>query len=201
MTAKPKTKAKPKKKTKAGSGKKSAHEKALIFANAYIANGQNATQAAITAGYAEKSAGVTGNKLLKHTNVLAIITKANEKAATLSGLTVERTLQEIARLAYSDPRKLFNPDGTLKQIHELDDDTAACIASVEMEEIKAGGAVIGMTRKVKQWDKNAALEKAMKFHGLYEKDNEQQNKPIINITANMTQQEAILVYEEMIGVK
>jgi phage terminase small subunit len=75
---------------------------------------------------------------------------------------------EVARIAYSDPRKFYNADGSLKSILELDDDCAATIASVS-------GTVVGMTRKLKQWDKNAALEKAMKFHGAYERDNAQPN--------------------------
>ena len=45
-------------------------------------------------------------------------------------------------------------------------------------DIKAEGQVIGLTRKLKQWDKNAALEKAMKFHGAYEKDNAQPNAAV-----------------------
>ena len=96
------------------------------------------------------------------------------------GLSTERTLLEVARLAYSDPRKFYNIDGSLKSILELDDDCAATIASVEWDEIKAEGQVIGLTRKLKQWDKNAALEKAMKFHGAYQRDNEQPNAATAN---------------------
>lgn len=167
-------------KPKAGTGKKSADERKRLFALAYIANGQNGLQAAISAGFSKNGAGVTANRLLKDINVKAIVEAATEKAAAIAGLTVERTLQEIARLAYSDPRKLFRLDGSMKPIHELDDDTAATIASVEVDEIGSGDAVVGVTRKTKVWDKNAALEKAMKFHGLYEKDNSQ--KPQFNVT-------------------
>lgn len=97
------------------------------------------------------------------------------EAGKIAGLDVTRTLREIARLAYSDPRRFYNPDGSLKLIHDLDDDTAATIASVEVDVLKEDGKAVGETVKVKQWDKNAALEKAMKFHGLYERDNAQRN--------------------------
>lgn len=114
----------------------------------------------------------------------AIATEIAERARALANkyeLTTERVLQEVARLAFADPRKLFHADGRLKQIHELDDDTAATIASIEVEEINAGDTTIGLTRKVKAWDKNSALEKALKHLGLFEKDNAQRN-PIKDMT-------------------
>lgn len=113
-------------------------------------------------------------KLSKNGEVRARIAELASKAAGKAELSIDRTLREIARLAYSDPRKFYDSEGNLRPIHELDDDTAACISSVEVDEIKMEHAVIGHTKKVKQWDKNSALEKAMKFHGLYEKDNAQQ---------------------------
>jgi phage terminase small subunit len=48
-------------------------------------------------------------------------------------ISVDRVLQELARIAFFDPRKLFNHDGSLKDITELDADTAAAIASVEID--------------------------------------------------------------------
>jgi phage terminase small subunit len=119
--------------------------------------------------------------------VQSIIAEAAQKLAEKSGLSVERTLKEIARVAYSDPRKLYDKDGNLIPIHQLDDDTAATVASVKVVEM-AGGAQVGgaegvkhvamHTKEIKHWDKNAALEKAMKFHGLYEKDNRQKPPPL-----------------------
>jgi hypothetical protein len=38
--------------------------------------------------------------------------------------------------------------------------------------------VIGLTKRVEFFDKNAALEKAMKHLGLYERDNSQKKDPI-----------------------
>lgn len=45
-------------------------------------------------------------------------------------------------------RKQFNTDGSLKLIHELDL-TAAAVASIEVDEIKADGVVIGQVKKIK----------------------------------------------------
>ena len=83
----------------------------------------------------------------------------------------ERTLKEVARLAYADPRKLYDKDGNLIPIHQLDDDTAATVASIEVEEEFTGKgeslALTGHLRKVKQHSKIQALDMAMKYHQLY----------------------------------
>jgi phage terminase small subunit len=75
-----------------------------------------------------------------------------KEPAELAGkcdVTAEKVIREVAALAFSDVRKLFNTDGSLKLIHELDDVTAAAIASIEVDEIKADGVVIGQVKKIK----------------------------------------------------
>lgn len=173
---------KPAKRVKAGTSRRAAAARKVTFANAYIINGCNIAEAAITAGLSPKTAYSAGQRMLKDVVVQKLISEATEKAAKKSGLSVERTLLEVSRLAYSDPRKLYKADGSLIPVHELDDDTAATVASVEVDEIKADGQVIGYTRKLKHWDKNSALEKAMKYHGLYEKDNSQQAPAVVLVT-------------------
>lgn len=157
-----------------------------LFVEAFLTNGENGGKAAVAAGYSEKTSHQAASRLLRDVQIRDAIAQRRAALVEKFELTTERTLREIARLAYADPRKFYNADGTLKQVHELDDDTAATIASVELEEIKADGVVIGMTRKVKQWDKNAALEKAMKHLGEYEADNRQRN-PIHELSEDALQ--------------
>ncbi len=171
-----------KKRVKAGTSKAAAKARKVRFASAYIINGRNGSEAAITAGFSPKGAGVAASRLLKDPKVVALIAEATEKAAGKAGLSVERTLLEVSRLAYSDPRRLYDKDGQMIPVHLLDDDTAATVASIKIVE-KAGSMKIGgaeglahipeQTKEVKVWDKNAALEKAMKYHGLYKEDNRQ----------------------------
>ncbi len=47
--------------------------------------------------------------------------------------TYEEMLAQIARVAFADIRGLFNPDGSVKPIAEIDDDLALAL-SVEIEE-------------------------------------------------------------------
>lgn len=173
----------PKRRVKAGTSKASAAQRKALFVEAYVTNGGNATEAAVTAGFPKRSAGSRGHEFVKDRDIAVEIAKRRavvvDEAKEITGLTVVRTLREVARLAYFDPRKLYTPEGQLKKIHELDDDTAAAIASVEVDEIGIEGTVVGYTKKIKHWDKNAALEKAMKHLGQYEADNEQ--KPAVDI--------------------
>lgn len=164
---------------KAGVSKAAAARRRKRFRDAYIANGQNATQAAITAGYSPKTAKSAAHRLLTNVDVAKDIADAARELGRISGLDAERTLREVARVGYVDPRKFYRPDGSLMPITELDDDSAAAVASVEVDEIKVDGVVVGHTKKLKLWDKNAALEKAMKHHGLYEKDNAQQAESLV----------------------
>lgn len=171
---------KPSKKPKQTSQKDTANARRARFIEALLSNGENITQAALAAGFSPKSAAQQGSRLLKHVEVQHALNIRRAEVLDKFKLTTERTYQEIARLAYADPRKFFNSDGTIKPIHELDDDCAAAIAGIDLDEIKADGVVIGHTRKIKQWDKNAALEKAAKILGLFGKDNAQ-TQPVTRI--------------------
>ena len=63
-------------------------------------------------------------------------------------------------------------------------DVRATVAGAEVEPVYSGRgrrrSVAYYIKKIKLWDKNAALEKAMKFHGLYREDNDQTRPVIVN---------------------
>lgn len=155
-----------------------------VFVAEYIKD-RNGTQAAIRAGYSANSAQEQSSVLLSKpmikASIEAFVIRAEEKAV----LTIERTLREVARLAFFDPRKLLNPDGSPKPINELDDDTAAGLAGMDIQEQFEGSGAervfVGYVKKYKIADKNSALEKAMKHLGLYEKDNAQQTNPLAEL--------------------
>ena len=66
-----------------------------------------------------------------------------------------------------------NPRGrhrTLTSLEKMPTDVRACIASMDFD------PNTGRVTKVRFWDKNAALEKAMKHHGLYERNNNQKGE-------------------------
>lgn len=184
---------------KAGTSQAAAAERRARFIEAYVANGNNTTQAAIAAGFSPKSAHVQGNRLLKDPRVIAEVDRRRaevlEKVQEETGITVKRTLQELARIAFINPKALFKDDGSLKPIHELPDDVAAAIASIEVDEIKGGPRgereVVGQAKKIRLWDKGAAIDRAMKHLGLFEKDNGQTGDAIGKVLAEALDFEAI----------
>lgn len=149
----------------AGTSKLSAEDKRKAFVEAFFVHNENITKAAIEAGFSEKTAYQAGSRLLKDVRVSTEIARRRTEIVAALELSTERTIKEVSRLAFSDPRKLVDENGKLKQLHELDDDTAAAVASYEVDK---DGVI-----KYKFWDKNSAIEKAAKVQGLYQKDNEQ----------------------------
>jgi len=86
-------------------------------------------------------------------------------------VTIERVLQEYSRLGFFDPRNLFNSDGSPKDIHELDDDTAAVVAGLDVVEIYEGTGrdrrFVGNIKKFKLADKKGALDSMAKYLGMF----------------------------------
>lgn len=167
-------KAPQKKRVKAGTSKASAADRKIAFIEAYLSNGGNATDAALQAGYSASGAAKQGYRMSKDPVILSELDKRRTEVCANLGMNTERTIKEVARLAFSDPRKITNGDGSFKRLHELDDDTAASVASCKIDK---DGVI-----EYKFWDKNSALEKAAKVQGLYEKDNSQKTDSITIIT-------------------
>lgn len=128
---------------------------------------KNATRAAIAAGYSAKTASSQGERLLRNAEIRSQIEKENEKVNEKLGVTVERVRDELAKLAFYDPRKLFKEDGSFKPISELDDDTAAVIAGMDVNELFEGSGEershVGYAKKIKLADKGLNLERLGRY--------------------------------------
>lgn len=102
-----------------------------IFAQHFVANGFNSIKAARAAGYTASASSAAG--LRRHPEIEERIREllADQMAELqVDALAVKR---QISRIAFADPRALFNEHGHLIPIGELDDDTAATIAGIEVE--------------------------------------------------------------------
>lgn len=128
----------------------------------------NATDAARRAGYSEKTARQTGAENLSKPDIARAIQVAQAERSKATGLTAERVVQELGRLALADVRKLFDESGELRALSDLDDDMAAAIAAVDIVTLTQGQNEAPLyVRKVKLWDKTAALDKLMRHLGAY----------------------------------
>lgn len=143
----------------------------------------NATQAAIRAGYSAATAYSIGNENLSKPDISAAISAAQAQRADRTRITQDRVLKELARIGFSDMRKLLKWTGnqpvmdivaaedsgeieitaanfiTLFDSDTLDDDTAACIS--EISQTKEGAI------KVKLYDKRAALVDIARHLGMF----------------------------------
>lgn len=63
----------------------------------------NATQAAIRAGYAKRSAGQQADDLLKNPEIAAAVQQGMDRRAKRTDITADRVLTEIAHMAFYDP--------------------------------------------------------------------------------------------------
>jgi phage terminase small subunit len=137
-----------------------------------LVKGMTQEKAYIKAGYASKAAMACASRMLRIAKVKAAV-KKRKKAATNRAITTRvKILEEYARIAFLDPRKFFHKNGALKKIHELDDDTAAALASMDTQPNPLGE----ITKKIKFADKINALNALAKMEGLFEKDNKQKGE-------------------------
>jgi len=146
----------------------------------------NATQAAIRAGYAESSASDIGRQLLRKTPVASEIALRQTQIETKAIVTREEVLRELRAIGMADIRKIYDADGNLKPIGDLDDETAAAIAGVEtVTEVSGRGEdrEVSIVRKVKRFDKNKALELLGRHLGLWEDKGSQLS--VFNIQINL----------------
>lgn len=132
----------------------------------------NATQAAIRAGYSPKTAHSIGQENLTKPEIMRELEKAMQKRQERTEITQDRVLKEYARIAFLDPRRFFDSDGTPKPIEALDDDTAAALAGLEIrEEFSGTGAerqLSGYTKKYKLVNKLGALDSLAKHLGMFD---------------------------------
>lgn len=130
-----------------------------------------AADAARRAGYSAHTAEVRSFQLLKMPHIQEAIAEKRKVLAVKAEVSAGRVLQEYCRIAFVDVRKIFNADGSLKPVHEMDDDTAAAVASVEVEqtnsETKRGVKTAATTVKTKMLDKIRALDALAKHLGLF----------------------------------
>jgi phage terminase small subunit len=137
--------------------------KEQVFIREYLALG-NATKAAAAAGYAKASAGVTGSKLLKKAKVAEELANLRGKLLDKLEISAERVLHGLAELAFFDPRKMFNEDGSLKKITELDAMTVRALTGFNIEKLfrhygKGNSEEIGTVSKIRFTDRGLNLER------------------------------------------
>lgn len=178
-------------------GKRKLTPKQQRFVEEYLVD-LNATQAAIRAGYSKGTARQQACKLLTNINIEAAVGRGKAKKSERTGITAQRVLDEIARIAFADPRKLFNESGNIRPPSEWDDDTAAVIAGMEVVTRSCPGeeSKVEYVHKFRQWDKNSALDKLMKHLGEYAAD-----KIEHSVDGGLSKESVAKIRREILGIR
>jgi len=152
-----------------------------LFCQEYLVD-LNATQAAIRAGYSEYTAKEIGYENLTKLHIQERIKELQKHRAEKLGITQERVLKEYARLSFFDIRKIYTEDGRLKEVRDLDDDTAAAIMGIDAVILSRdeGQSVQESVKKYKMADKKGALDSVAKHLGMFGSDPDTQ-KVVVKI--------------------
>jgi hypothetical protein len=89
------------------------------------------------------------------------------KQLTMADVTVERIVLELGRIAFSDPGRMFDEQGNMLPVQEMDEDTRRALSGFDVEKRTEGHGEDAETYyvlKPRFWSKNQALETLAKLH-------------------------------------
>lgn len=153
------------------------------FVACYVANPNNASQAARDAGYPKASAGVTGSELLRTDRVAAALAHEMNKLQERTRVTQDRILHELAILAFSNINDfVILADGSLGLRDGVPEYVMRAVQSVKRKITRVKGEDGSVTEyiemEIKLWNKVEALKLAGQHFGMYKEN--------LNITGDVT---------------
>lgn len=186
-------------------GERRLTEKQKRFGDEYLTD-LNATQAAIRAGYSEKTAEQMGYKLVQNSLVQAYIQQKQKKLQKKTEITQERVIAELAAVGFYDISDYANVQQyeIMEDTGETDDDgepiyikriiQGVILQDTQSIPIEKRAAIAGIKQgrngiEVKLNDKMKALEMLGKHLGMFGKDAGGTGD---NVYQNMTDLAAIL---------
>jgi len=123
----------------------------------------------VRAGYQARGnvAKSNANRLLTNADIQAAIAEQMKAREARTQITQDRVLRELARIGFFDIRKLVAEDAAPLPLSDLDDDTAAALAGLEVVTIGNQDRGVGQILKYKIADKNRALEMIARHLGMF----------------------------------
>lgn len=141
-----------------------ANRRHETFARHYAAHHVGA-KAARAAGVAEGSSRIRACEWLRRPEIKARILELDRIAIKDTDIEARKVKVELARIAFADPRELFNEDGTPRHPRDWSDDVAAAVASLKVKQNRTTTPQpdglpdvvrIETVTEVRLWDKVAA---------------------------------------------
>lgn len=119
----------------------------------------------------DETANAASSRMLRNVKVQEYISERMKQREQRTEVTQDMVIKELAKIAFLDIRKLYTENGQLKNIADMDSETAGAISSLEtLEEYEGYGddrEKIGDTQKVKLLDKTKALELLGRHLGIF----------------------------------
>ena len=159
-------------------------DKQKIFCNEYLID-MNATRAykvAYPNCKKDETANTNGSRLLRNAKVQEYISKKMEEREKRTEVTQDMVIKELAKIAFFNIKDIFNSNGDLKAVKDIDDKSAGAISSIKILQkasamkVESGGDiplqhVPEQTVEIKLNDKKGALELLGKHLGMFKETN------------------------------
>jgi phage terminase small subunit len=144
----------------------------LMFANYYLET-NNATKAALMAGYSPNDPAAAGCHLLQIPAIRTYIASRSKTVLESIGIRQERIANELAKLAFSNTVDLFNDDWTIKDPNQLSKSLQRAIQGVKVRtRTTTRGESVEETKEVevKMYDKIKPLLALAEMSGMIKKE-------------------------------
>jgi phage terminase small subunit len=134
----------------------------------------DATNAAIRAGFSDRTAYQIGHALLGKPLIADAIAAARAKLAKKADVTAERVIREFTIIGFLDPAAFYDERGNLLPIKQMPEEARRAITGMDIEELFEGKGEerrqVGVLRKIRFAQKQQALDGLAKHLGLFPKD-------------------------------
>jgi phage terminase small subunit len=135
-----------------------------------VASGVKPTQALRDLKFRGRRPEIKACKMMARPHVREFVEKLCSDTLAAAGITRTMIVRELGRIAFADPRTLLNEMGGMKDLKDIDDDSAAVIAGMDIEELYSGRGedreAIGHVKKIKFWNKREALAELASIAGM-----------------------------------
>ena len=134
-----------------------------------ILKGLTQEDAYVSAGYKATGnrARAAASRLLTNVNILLTIKEGRKKDDADVEVTRDRLIKEYAKIAFCNATQLFDAEGKIRNIHEMDEDVKAAIVGIEIVETFLKDGAARTTTKFKLETKKGALDSLSKIKGLF----------------------------------
>lgn len=150
----------------------------------------NATQAAIRAGYSEKTAYCQGHDLLKKPEIAEAVEHELELCCERTRVTKDKIIRELAKIAFVNIGDVVD-EATGGVLTDLPKDDLAAISSIKTKTNQVGEEIMQVEREVRFHDKTKALEQLGRHLGMFNDK--------LDVTVSKTQEQAAEEMKDMIA--